>query len=122
MPIVEVKKSVGIAKTKDYPQQVLKAGAKFDAKDRRVKNNPDHFRSVEDGPVADLVEAATAAPGEKREVKPRKYKPDTNAQNKKKAKASMVAAAKAAEEAAENAAFKAADDRRIKAEKAAAKK
>ncbi len=117
MPIVEVIAGVGIAKTKDYPNQVLKAGAKFDAKDKRVKNNPAHFRKVEDGPVADLVEAATAAPGEKREVKPREYKPDTNAQNKKKAKAKTVAAAKAAVLAAENAAFKAADDKRLAAKK-----
>lgn len=71
MATVEVKASVNIAKTKDYPSQVLKARAKYDAKDKRVKNNPDHFIPVEDSRVEDLVEAATAAPGEKRETKAR---------------------------------------------------
>lgn len=122
MATVEVKAAVSIAKTKDYPQQVVKPPMKFDAKDKRVKNNPAHFRKVEDGPVQDLVEAATAAPGEKREVKPRKYKPDTNAQNKKKAKAATVAAAEAAVEAAENAAFAEAVAAEKAAEKVAAKK
>lgn len=106
---VEAIHSVAIAETRDYSRQVIKKGMKFLATDRRVKNNPAHFADVED-----LVEAATAAPGEKREVKPRKYKPDTNAQNKKKAKAKTVAAAKAA--------VKAADDKRLAAEKAEAKK
>ncbi len=71
---VEAQHSVSIAKTKDYPQQVIKAGMKFDAKDKRVKNNSAHFIAVEDAPSEDLVEAATAAPGEKRQTAPRKKK------------------------------------------------
>ncbi len=74
MATVEVIASVNIAKTKDYPSQVLKAGVKYDAKDKRVKNNPDHFVSVEDAPVQDLVESATAVPGVKRQTPPKKKK------------------------------------------------
>ena len=77
---VEATRSVFIAASKDYPKQVIKRGMKFAADDKRVRNNPSHFVDVED-----LVEAATAAPGEKREVKPRRRKPDTNAKNKKAA-------------------------------------
>lgn len=66
---VEAKASVAIARTKDYPQQVVKKGAKFPADDKRVKNNPAHFEEVEA-----MVESATAAPGETRKVTPRKEK------------------------------------------------
>ncbi len=100
---VEATRSVFIAGTKDYPKQVIKRGMKFAADDKRVKNNPTHFADVED-----LVEAATAAPGEKREVKPRKRAATTNAANKKKVAGKAAAKAKQVE----------ADD----AEKEAAKK
>ncbi len=89
---VEATRSVFIAASKDYPKQVIKRGMKFDASDKRVKNNPTHFVDVED-----LVEAATAAPGEKRQVKPRKRRPTTNAVNKKKAAAKAKVKAKQVE-------------------------
>ena len=69
---VEATRSVFIAGTKDYPKQVIKQGMKFAASDKRVKNNPTHFVSVEDAPVQDLVESATAVPGVKRQTPPKK--------------------------------------------------
>ncbi len=87
---VEAKHSVAIAETKDYSRQVIKKGMKFLATDKRVKNNPDHFADVEE-----IIEAATAAPGEKREVKPRNRTTPTNTKNKKKA--ATKPAAKAAQ-------------------------
>ena len=71
MATVEAKHSVHIAGRKQYPKQTIKAGMKFDGKDLRVKDNPDHFIPVEDAPTEDLIERATASPGEKRVTKPR---------------------------------------------------
>lgn len=109
---VEATRSVFIAGTKDYPKQVIKRGMKFAADDKRVKNNPSHFADVED-----LVEAATAAPGEKREVKPRKRRSDTNAQNKKKV-AKKPAAKKAQVEAHDKAVAEQTEKQREAGEKA----
>ena len=72
MATVEVKESVHIPARKQYPKQTLKRGMKFDAKDLRVKNHPEHFIAVEDAETEDIIEKATAAPGEKRATKQRK--------------------------------------------------
>lgn len=77
---VEAIRSVGIAKTDDYPAQVIRKGLKFHDDDARVLNNPSHF-----GTIDEVVERATADPGVKRTTPPRKPKPDTNAKNKEAA-------------------------------------
>ncbi len=79
-----------------YPKQMIKVGQKFLADDPRVRNNKTMFL-----PVDEVIERATAVPGEKRETKPKpKPKPrqrasDRNAKNKAAKQAASTKAKKA---------------------------
>lgn len=107
---VEVIQGAWIAGGKTYPQQALKVGQKMFSNDPRVKAHSDLFLTVDE-----IIEQATAAPGERRvtkpKPKPRKRDSDRNARNKaekqaastkaKKAEAAANEKARAAREAAE---------------------
>ena len=109
---VEVVEGAWIA-GKKYLSQALKQGQKMYSDDPRVKDHPRNFLTVDE-----VIERATAVPGEKRETKP-KPKPrtrasDRNAKNKAPKQAAAAKAKKA--EAAKN------DKERVAREKKAAEK
>lgn len=113
---VEATRSVFIAGREGkngYPKQVIKAGQKFYDDDPRVKNNKSHFATIDE-----IIEKATAAPGEKRETKPKSERtraPDRNAKNKAPKQAAAAKAKKA--EAAKNEKARAAREKKAAAEK-----
>ena len=110
---VEAIQNAWIAGGKKYPPQALHQGQKMMSNDPRVKDHRDQFLTVDE-----VIERATARPGEKRETKPkpkpRKRAPDRNAKNKAAKQAASVKAKKA--EAAAN------EKARAAREKAAAEK
>ncbi len=99
---VEVVRNAWIAGGKKYPPQALHQGQKMLSDDPRVKDHADQFLTVDE-----VVERATAVPGEKRETKPkpktRKRASDRNARNKAPKQAEAAKAKKAAEAAEEKA-------------------
>ncbi len=101
---VEAVRTAWIAGGKTYPPQKLKRGQKMLSDDARVKDHGDQFLTVDE-----IVERATAVPGEKRETKPkpkpkpRKRASDRNAKNKAPKQAEAAKAKKAAAAAEEKA-------------------
>ena len=110
---VEAIRNAWIAGGKTYPPQKLSRGQKMLSDDPRVKDHGDQFLTV-----TEVIERATAVPGEKRETKPkpkpRTRAPDRNAKNKAPKQAAAAKAKKT--EAAKN------EKARAAREKAAAKK
>ena len=99
---VEAIRNAWIAGGKKYPPQKLKQGQKMLSDDPRVKDHGDQFLTVDE-----IVERATAVPGEKRVTKPkpkaRNRASDRNARNKAPKQAEAAKAKKAAEAAEEKA-------------------